>query len=283
VKKLIKEPFIHFILIGGLLFALYQLFGNKSEQYNNTIEISELDIKRATDAWQERWSRLPSDSELKNVIEQQVREEVFYREALALDLGKNDPVIKRRLSEKMIFIANDLLVPEQATDQQLTDFMQQHPHKFSKPLLISFKQFYFNPDLHSSDLSNELERVKFTLNSNTQDTSSTVLSDDFNGESEYTSMPLYQVARHFGQKFTAEIETLPVGTWSGPIASGYGMHIIKVTDRAESTLMPLQSIKDKVLLEWQAEQKKQANDSLYAKLRENYKIVFQSPSKNIEK
>lgn len=275
VEKLIKDPFTHFLIIGGLLFALYQLFGNKNDGYNNQIIISELEINNTINNWQNRWQRLPSEAELQTVLEQQVRQEVFYREALALDLGKDDPVVRRRLAEKMMFIANDLLVPEQASDSQLIDFMKAFPEKFSKPIVTTFKQIYFNPDLHDSKLSQQIKNYQVALNDKDRQVEAQKLGDDFNGEFEYQHLPDHQTARFFGQQFTAQLSQLPIGRWEGPINSGYGQHLVNIQTRSKAELIPLQQVRDKVLIEWRAEQQKRSNDALYAKLRDNYEVVLE--------
>lgn len=282
VEKLIKDPFTHFLIIGGLLFALYQLFGNKNDGYNNQIIISELEINNTINNWQNRWQRLPSEAELQTVLEQQVRQEVFYREALALDLGKDDPVVRRRLAEKMMFIANDLLVPEQASDAQLVEFMNAFPEKFAKPIVTSFKQIYFNPDLHGGELSQQIKHYQVVLNEKQQQVNAQTLGDDFNGDFEYQHLPEHQTARFFGQQFTAQLGKLPIGRWEGPIDSGYGVHLVKIETRSKAELIPLQQAREKVLIEWRVEQQKNSNDSLYAKLRGNYEVILKHPDITVQ-
>ena len=286
VIKLIKDPFLHFMVIGAGLFIAYGLTVDESAEKENQITISQLDVNNTIKRWKQRWQRLPSDEELQIVIEKKVRQEVFYREALALDLGKDDPVIRRRLAEKMMFIANDLLVPEQASDAQLLAFMKASPAQFSKPISTSFQHVYFNPDLHSMGTNSfnvEVQKYKGELN----ETDSTVVSyqsigDDFYDEKSYQNLPSHQVARLFGQEFTQGLTQAPIGEWYGPINSGYGQHLVKLEQRSKPTLLPLGEIREDVLIQWKAAQQQQSNDSLYEELKSTYHIVIELPKK-IEK
>ena len=284
VIRIMSDPLVHFMIIGAALFAVYELNNNELEENVNQIKISELDVSNAINRWERRWQRLPSETELQAVIEQKIRQEVFYREALALNLGKDDPVIRRRLAEKMMFITNDLVVPEQASDAQLTAFMHKSPELFSKPVIISFKHVYFNFDPHdmdSAEFSSLTENHKKHLNNDTSSPNAyRAISDDFYSDLSIQNMPEYQIARLFGQQFTHEIAQVPTGTWYGPITSGYGKHLIKLEYRSSSELIPLSDIREKVFANWKVAQQEQSNDSLYQALRNNYDIVIEQP--NIE-
>ncbi|MGF1901628.1 hypothetical protein [Aliivibrio sifiae] len=277
--KIIKDPFIHFMVIGAALFAVYEFNRDADEGNINQITISEIEVNNAINGWEKRWQRLPSDKELQAVLEQKVRQEVFYREALALNLGQDDPVVRRRLAEKMMFIANDLVVPEQASDKQLTAFMQSSPDKFTKPVITTFKHVYFNPDLHNietAELLTFIEEQRKALNDDREPPIDyQTLSDDFYNDLSIQNIPEYQIARIFGKQFTQELAQVPSGEWYGPITSGYGKHLIKMEYRSEPELTPLSDIRDKVLASWKVAQQKQSNDSLYESLRGNYDVVIE--------
>ena len=281
-KQFIRDPFAHFILIGAGLFGLYALV-NDEEIVPNRIIISAADIQGTANQWQQKWHRAPSESELLKVIEQQIREEIYYREALALDLGRDDPIIRRRLAEKMEFIASDLLVPSDPSDKELAAYLTANPDKFESPVRLSFSHIFYSADNLSRERQSSQEALLIRLNESADPKEYSGLGDSFNHKQHYEQIADYQIARIFGRRFEEQLIALPVGQWLGPIESGYGQHLVRIDDRIDAKLPPLKDIRDKVLPYWRAQQQQRSNDSLYAKLRENYQIVImQKPSQILE-
>ena len=271
--KILKDPFSHFIIIGILLFVSYQIITPEEQQLDNQITISENEVGNIIVNWKKRWNSAPTTAQLNNLIEQQVREEIFYREALMLNLQQGDTVIRRRLADKMAFIVNDIVVPTQATDKQLQDFMQKYPDKFLIAERISFKHYYFNSDLHS-----DKEMQAALLIGKQQLINGLPLkSDDFAGKSEFNLLPEHQIARLFGRDFPQKLASLSVDEWSEPIQSGYGQHLVKISQRSEGIIAELDDIRDYVLQEWRAQQQITANIEVYQSLRSNYDIDIVMP------
>ena len=281
-RQFIRDPFAHFILIGAALFGLYALV-NDEELAPNRIIISEADIQRTANQWQQKWHRPPSESELLKVIERQIREEIYYREALALGLGQEDPIIRRRLAEKMEFIANDLLVPSDPSDEELAAYLAANPDKFVSPVRLSFSHIFYSADNVNSASQSNQETLLTHLNQSAEPKAYSGLGDSFNGKQHYEQIADYQIARIFGRRFEEQLIALPVGQWLGPIESGYGQHLVRIDDRIDAKLPPPTDIHDKVLPYWLAQQQERSNDSLYAKLKENYQIVIMmKPSQILE-
>jgi hypothetical protein len=111
VKKWLREPLLHFLLIGAALFLLYGYQNDGYVDQGNRIVISKSDINRLVMLWEKKWQRSPTRVELEGLIEQQIQEEVLYREALAMGLDLNDGVVRRRLAQKVEFISYDLGSP----------------------------------------------------------------------------------------------------------------------------------------------------------------------------
>ena len=271
--KILKDPFSHFIIIGILLFVSYQIITPDEQQLDNQITISEKEVGNIIVNWKKRWNSAPTTAQLTNLIEQQIREEILYREALMLNLQQGDTVIRRRLADKMAFIVNDIVVPTQATDKQLQDFMKKFPDKFLIAERISFKHYYFNPDLYSDkEMQVALLIAKQQLIKGLP-----VASDDFAGKSEFNLLPEHQIARLFGREFPQKLTSLSVDEWSEPIQSGYGKHLVKISQRSEGALAQLDDIRDYVLQEWRAQQQITANIEVYQSLRSNYEIDIVIP------
>ena len=282
LKQFIRDPFAHFILIGAALFGLYGLVNDK-EVAPNRIIISEADIQRTANQWQQKWHRAPSESELLKVVERQIREEIYYREAQALDLGRDDPIIRRRLAEKMEFIASDLLVPSDPADKELTAYLTANPDKFVSPVRLSFSHIFYSADSVSRERQSSQEALLTRLNESADPQEYSELGDSFNGKQHYEHIADYQIARIFGRRFEEQLIALPVGQWLGPIESGYGRHLVRIDNRIDAQLPLLREIREKVLAYWRTEQQEKSNDSLYAKLKENYQIVIMmKPSQILE-
>ncbi|TEW56848.1 peptidyl-prolyl cis-trans isomerase [Psychromonas sp. RZ22] len=273
LRKVLKDPFSHFIIIGALLFALYPLVSSEDETPEQEIVISATDVVQMINNWNKRWNSAPSEVELTNLIEQQIREEIFYREALALNLDKGDAVIRRRLADKMSYLVNDVVVPPEATELQLQQFMEQNPDKFMSPIRFTFDHYYFNPDLYDE----QQMQTKVAAAQEAILKGVAVNDDDFLGEKHFQSFPAHQIARLFGRHFPNELEELTLNEWSTPLVSGYGVHLVKVTQREQEELAKLADIRPYVLREWQARQQVLSNISVYEKLRAGYDIEIIMP------
>ena len=125
MKNLIREPLFHFLFFGGLLFGLYAWVSDPDED-GQTIIISDYDMENLIASWEMQWKRLPTDDELKRLVEQNIKQEIFYQEALKMNLDHNDEIIKRRLAQKMQFLSNDLAKLRQPTEEEIQAFYQTH-------------------------------------------------------------------------------------------------------------------------------------------------------------
>ncbi len=146
LKKWLREPLLHFLLIGAALFVLYGLQNDEAVGDDRRIVFTDADINRLVALWEKRWQRLPTQLELEGLIESQIREEVLYREALAMGLDQQDTVVRRRLAQKLEFITADLAAQAEPGDAELADFLAAHSDQFEVPGRISFVQVYLNAD-----------------------------------------------------------------------------------------------------------------------------------------
>ncbi len=156
LHKFLREPLLHFLLIGGALFLVYSL-QNEGLVENNRIVISEAEVDRLITLWEKKKQRLPTQNELKSLIEQKIREEVMYREALAMGLDQNDSIVRRRLAQKVEFISADLAALVEPTETVLADYLAAHSDKFELPAQINFVQVYISPDKHGPNIQDYAE------------------------------------------------------------------------------------------------------------------------------
>lgn len=271
----LKEPLLHFLLIGAALFLLYALQAEDSQEQPQRIVFSEADSDRLISLWERKWQRLPTPQELQGLIEAQIREEIYYREALAMGLDKGDTVVRRRLAQKMEFISNDLASLAEPDEAQLQAYLDAHADKFAIPGRISFSQIYLNADKRGAQARDEAAMLLAELAQNPADVDVTMAGDPFMGGQHFDDLADYGVARLFGSGFAEQLFKQPVGAWSGPIESGYGLHLVRVDSLTATRAPELAEVRDKVRDEWLAQQRRMANDALYGELRKRYEIVIE--------
>ena len=274
----LKDPLFHFLLIGAGIFMLYGWQADDDATRPDQIVFSEEHIDRLINLWERKWQRLPTQQELKGLIEQQVREEVFYREALAMGLDKDDLVVRRRMSQKMEFISNDLASMAEPDDTQLQTYLDQHSEKFAIPGRISYSQVYLNSSDRGEQVYSDAKALLAELSQSTVDIDVSMAGDSFMGGYHFTDETDFGVGRIFGKAFAQRLFELPVGEWTGPVESGYGLHLVRVDSRTDSQAPSLEQVRDKVRVELLAEQQRKTNDLLYAELRKRYEITIEGPA-----
>ena len=278
MTRWLKEPLFHFLLIGAGLFLLYGWQADDDALRPDQIVFTEAKIDQFINLWERKWQRLPTQQELQGLIEQQVREEVLYREALAMGLDKDDQVVRRRMSQKMEFISNDLASLVEPDDEQLQTYLDEHPEKFAIPGRISYSQVYLNVSQRGEQVYADAERLHAELSQSTVDIDISMAGDSFMGGYSFNNETDFGVARLFGKAFALELFKLPVGEWTGPVKSGYGLHLVHVDSRTDSRAPSLEQVRDKVRGEWLAVKQRETNDLLYSELRKRYDITIEGPA-----
>ena len=275
LKKWLREPLLHFLLIGGSLFLLYGLQNETSINDDNRIVINEADIERLITLWQKKRQRLPTQLELNGLIEQRIREEVMYREAMAMGLEHNDPIVRRRLAQKVEFISSDLAELVEPADTELSDYLDSHRERFELPARINFEQVYLNIDQHGEQLLQDAQQLLNELRKPGSQIDINTVGDPFMFGQQHSHLSAQGVSRLFGQDFANTIFSLPVGSWQGPVSSGYGVHLVRIGSKTVATLPELAAVQDKVRNEWQAEQRRQIDESFYQSLRQRYQVIIE--------
>jgi hypothetical protein len=267
INTLWREPLLHFLLIGFALFLYYALVGENAEAPPKRIHVDRGQVQQLASNFERTWSRPPTQQELDAMVESHVREEVFYREAMAMGLDQNDPMVRRRMRMKLEFMLEDLS-GQDANDEVLRDFLKQNPDRFRDEVQVSFRQVYLNPD-QRPELETDARRLLSRLNSGGDPET---LGDRTLVPLAYQLAPQREVARDFGDQFAGEIAAMPLGEWRGPVYSPFGAHLVKVDSRTDARLPELAEIRDEVLREYLAEKKEQQKKLAYEKLREGYDV-----------
>ena len=270
-KSLWREPLVHFLLIGAALFSFYDLTREQGSEVPNRIVVSSGQVEQLAANFKRTWMRSPTEDELSALVENHVREEVFYREALAMGLDQNDPMVRRRMRMKLEFILEDL-ASQGVSDEVLMTFLQEHPDKFRSEEQLSFQQVYLNPDKRK-DLAMDAKKILAKLNAGAAPQS---LGDPTLVPAEFSLATQNEIARSFGERFAEDVIQLTPGDWMGPVNSAYGVHLLKVSERIEANSPTLAEIRPLVEREYLVQKREEQKDLAYQTLREGYEVTIET-------
>jgi hypothetical protein len=278
--KLLREPLLHFIFIGAVIYLLYGLFAEQTQKADDkTIVISAGEIESMQAFWQKRWNRPPTEDELEGLIEKHIRETVLYREGLAMGLNQHDVVIRRRLAQKVEYLAKNLVALTPPTEQELQAYFAEHQQRYQEPALYTFTQVYINPDKRGDATLDDAEKIKATLIAQGDAIENArALGDDLKLEAYYRENDSLEIQRNFGNGFTKLLLEMSPGKWHGPILSGYGAHLVYVSQVIEQPAPAFEDVRESVAEDWRTEKKAELNEKFYEDLRELYTIVIESPT-----
>ncbi len=271
----LREPLLHFLVIGTGLFLLYQLVRGGDETAPREIVISESRIEALAENFGRTWTRPPTPQELRGLVDDYVKEEVFYREAIAMGLDRDDTVIRRRLRQKMEFVSEDTAATAEPTDEQLQQFLTAHPEKFVEPARVTFQQVFVSAEKPGDAARRDAEQILADLQAGRGPANPAEAGDPTLLPASLEDASPQEISGSFGDDFGKQLETAPIGQWSGPIASTFGLHLVRVSARNTSTLPSLADIRPVVVREWQAQQRAQAGDSFYSSLRSKYEVRYE--------
>ena len=275
VARLIREPLIHFLLLGAAVFALYRFVGTESGARRvDTILVTQGNIDRMMEAFARTWLRPPTQAELRGLVDDYVREEVAYRQAMAMRLDENDTIIRRRLRQKLEFLTHDLAMVE-PTDEQLRAYFDQHADDFRIDSRASFRHLYLNRDRRGEGALREAQQLLARLREGVAPDELARLGDAFLLPSAFEEVSETDVARQFGGDFAEQLFDVQPGDWAGPIESGYGLHLVLVDRKTPGRRAELGEVRNQVLREWQVDQRRLANEAFYRALLDRYEVVIE--------
>jgi hypothetical protein len=279
LKKLIREPLVHFLLIGAGLFLFFGWRGNSvsvasrqagAQPSQIVINLAAIDQMKAQ--FEKTWQRTPTPEEEKSFVEDLVRNEIYYREALAIGLDRDDEVLKRRLRQKMEFIFEDIGSITEPKDDELKAFMNKNQEKYLLDPQIAFSQVYVNSNKRGKTAVADARQILVDLNKG--------VSPDTVGDAamlvpDVRLSPLWDIKKQFGDEFGNSLLDLTLGVWEGPIKSGYGLHLVLVKKRLGGRLPDLKEVRDSVKRDCMIEKQKELRDVAYAKIRERYVVTVE--------
>jgi hypothetical protein len=276
LARLCREPLVHFLAIGAALFLYWHFAGDRLAGQSQNIFITPAQVERIAQVWAKTHLRPPTAEELAGLVEQEIDEEILYRQAVALGLDRDDLIIRRRLATKMEFLTDDLAEAANPTDEQLQAFLLQHPEKFSLEPLTSFRQIYLDRSKRGDKAAVDAENLLAQLNGKSGADWKT-LGDPLPLPNEFSDATTADVARALGREFPKKLAKLPVGRWSGPVESGFGLHLVLVQGRKLGKAQPLADVREAVLIEWRNARRQELTAKFREQRRANFAIKIEWP------
>ena len=279
----LREPLVHFLLAGAAIYLLYAVFAKPvPEAGHKTIVVTAGEIEWMQTSWQQRWNRPPTAEEFDGLLEQYIRETVLYREALAMGLNKHDQVIRRRLAQKLEFLAKDLVTLAPPTDDDLRAYFDENQARYQEPTRFTFTQVFFDPDKRGDATLDDAEAVKATLmlQGARAVENAGALGDVSLLQHYYPEKDPLEIRKQFGSGFATSLLELTPGQWHGPVLSGYGVHLVYVNRISEPAPPRFAEVRERVMQDWKTDKSEDVNEQFYASLREQYTIVIEEQSEN---
>jgi len=262
MKRLVKEPLLHFLAAGALLFAAYAWLNRGGGDEPRVVRITAQEVDWLVETWSRQWQRPPDEQELRGLVTDYLKESLLAREATEMGLDENDTIVRRRLAQKVEFLVQDTARLAEPGDEELKRTYDANRERYQTPARISFAQIYFKTEAAARQGMDELSKR-----------SPVELGDRSLLEREFTGADEQAVASQFGREFAHGVMALEPGSWHGPLASAYGFHLVRVSERQAAQPRAFEDVRAQVLDEWQRSQQARANDQFFAALLKKYDVV----------
>lgn len=280
-RSLLNEPFVHFLVLGGLVFGAFSLWGASRDGIDRDVVVTSADVARLEALWQTQYSRPPTGEELSAIIDNHIKEEVLYREAMALGLSDDDIIVRRRLVQKFLFLSEDLIQIAEPSDELLTSYYEAHRDRYLVSPQTSFRHVYLSAEKRGEMARGDAAVLVGRLQKG--DDNWRELGDPFMLQREYAARKETEIAELFGTGFAGALQDVEAGKWTGPVRSAYGWHGVKILDRAPQTLPPLAEIRSEVTADYSGEQRRKANKEFYQAVRDRYTVVIEPDAKTADR
>lgn len=277
MKSLLREPLVHFLLLGGLLFTWFEWRGGAGGPDSTRIVVTPGQIQHLASGFARTWQRPATEAELKGLVDDYVKEEIAVREAMAAGLDRDDTVIRRRLRQKMEFLVEEASGQAPPTDAEIRAWADAHPDAFGAEPQISFRQVFVSAQRRGAAAPGEARKILARLRADGSDTPNDELGDPTMLPPEQPLGPLREVTRIFGSDFAQKVAAIEPGQWAGPVESTFGLHLVLVRERATAAPPDLATIRPVIERDLLAERSKTELSALYERLLKKYEISIEMP------
>jgi hypothetical protein len=277
--KLLREPLLHFLVLGGLMFAAYSWLhrGAADDAAPTAVRITTSEVAWLKETWSRQWRREPSREELRGLVTDFLKEELLAREARAMKLDEDDTIVRRRLAQKVAFLVEDTAQLAEPTDQDLRHFYDAHRELFQTGARVSFTHVFFNREKRTdaeADARAALAKLQSGADAET-------VGDRLLIDAEMHDAEERAVAAQFGPDFAKAVLTLKPGVWSGPVVSGYGLHLVRLSALTPGHLREFAEVRAQVLNRWRDEQQRENSSRYFAGLLKKYDVALDESAKSL--
>ena len=280
MKRLLREPLVHFVVLGSILFGAYAFLERDrgGEVPPTEIRLTVDDLAQLMLVFESKWRRPPSQDEFNAMVEDRIREDVLYREALALGLDKEDTIVRRRMAQKMQFLAEDVAAAREPATDELRSWFADNSALFALPGRVSFRHLYFSTDRRGGRARDDAAEALTELAGQPEDTAlAAALADPFMFQDYYGDRAPQEIGREFGPEFAQSVAKLEPGSWQGPLQSGYGWHLVFVDTVIPGRVPAFEEVEADVKTAWLGEQKAEGWRKAYDEMRSKYTVLLPVP------
>jgi hypothetical protein len=238
ISSLLREPLLHFVLIGAVIFAIYSCFA-PSESPSDTppvvlrsIEVSEARLTELLGLFRQNEGRLPSHAELTKAADDWVHDEVLFREALLHGLDRNDPLVRQRLVKLMQWFLTGAAKGGEPSEAELRKYYEANQERYRAGGGVHFEQIFFSTSRRSATAEADARATFLSLEAGKMTGLEVAIGhgDSLGGDKALEEMQRGQpteLAQTFGAPLISIIQKLPMDRWSGPYQSTQGWHVVK--------------------------------------------------------
>lgn len=274
--RFLREPLLHFALLGAALFIVYGWVSEDEPGLDSPhIVIDAAEIERLVSAWEGTRQRPPTPDELRGLIDEQIREEIYYREALAMGLDRDDLIVRRRLRQKLEFLSEDVAAFVEPTDEELEEYLAKNPEPFRVSDRYSLEHVFVNEEAGRDAAAERARSLLEKLRGAGPELDARELGDRTLLPATFEDASERDLERQLGPVFVVGVAELPVGSWAGPVESGYGLHLVRVRDRTPGRMPQLSDIRATVEREWRSVRRREITEAFFQKLRERYEVTVE--------
>jgi hypothetical protein len=272
MKKIAREPLVHFVALGALLFGLNAWRHTRGADAGSpaSINVTAAVIERLRAGYERQFGQSPDMEELRGLVTAHIRQEVLCREALALGLDRDDTIVRQRLAQKMEFLTDDLVGAAEPAEAALQSYFATNAARYVRPARVSLRHVYFSNEKRGAGVEAAAREALAALRSGANDNS---FGDAFLHGFEFAGREPAELVALFGPEFVARLAALPPGRWSGPVQSSYGSHLVRVEMRTEPEQVTLAQVRTTVVRDFQEEQRRTANRDVFERLKQRYQIT----------
>jgi peptidyl-prolyl cis-trans isomerase C len=274
LTKALREPLVHFLLAGLAIFVIYGSMGAGTDTSDRRIVVTEEQVTRLASQWAQTWQRPPNPAELDGLIRDYIKEEIYYREALRMGLDRDDMIVRRRMRSKMEFLAtsqSENMVPK---DAELQEWLDRQPGKYATDPVYALDQVYVGMN---GDEEAAVARAKQLLRQLRAGARPETLGDPISLPPTLDGASLFEINRQFGEEFSGSLKSLPTGRWSGPVASGFGLHLVRIRAVTASETPKLADVRQAVENDWRNATRTTREAKAYQILLDGYDIDIEKP------